>query len=296
MSHASDLPSTWSKVWQDLHVNSLWILPLVALERVFEGHPYQAAITTGLWIASAYTAVKFHALTGLFSNRGRQRQLLTWALILGGGASLAYGIARLATDEATPPPVIVNEPPMAKDNTPVIAPYFAQIYPALSTKLGPIQSEGTIAAINGPEARRSSFIAFFEHGSVIWVRQKLTFYRLRKSGRWDAWRHSLEVTDTKWWNPNYIRGLLNLSEDKTPPDGGVAYEWSLNIQEWEWLGSQQWECVIDGRKVIYQKFEKGMLIGNFPVRYGENEGQVFILYDDGSWDAVRTNEDVGPCL
>jgi hypothetical protein len=99
MAHSGELPSTWSKVGQDLHANSLWILPLVALERAYEEHLYQASFTMVLWLISAYTAVKFEVLKGLFSNRERRHQLITWAMIFAGAALLMFGIFRLAAQE-----------------------------------------------------------------------------------------------------------------------------------------------------------------------------------------------------
>jgi hypothetical protein len=92
----AELPSTWSKVGQDLHANSLWILPLGALERGLDGHPYQSAAAGVLWFISAYAAVKLNVLQRLLSDGERRQRLLTWALIIAGAMLLAAGIYRLA--------------------------------------------------------------------------------------------------------------------------------------------------------------------------------------------------------
>lgn len=96
MAEAS-LPSTWSKVANDLHANSLWILPLVAFERAFDGFTTQAVIAGALWLLSAVVAVQYNVLQEVISNDGRRQRVLTWALILGGMALLAFGVIRLAS-------------------------------------------------------------------------------------------------------------------------------------------------------------------------------------------------------
>jgi hypothetical protein len=198
------------------------------------------------------------------------------AIIIGLGSWRGYGFF------SAPP---TNPPQAAPQAHPAVDPLFAKIAADLGDKLGPPQSNSGPAALTSGEARRSAQIEFFDRGHVIWIRQKLTFYRLKKDGnKWDARPHSLEVTDLKWWDANYVRRSLKLPNDKNPPDGGVAYEWSLDPPDWSWLGGQVWSCAMDGRKVIYQQFAKGMANGTFPVRYGENEGQIFVLYENGSWD------------
>ena len=111
MAHETDLPSDWWKVLQGLHANSLWILPLVAIERGFEGHPIQAAIAAGAWFIAALAAVKYHLLQALFSNREGRQRLLTWTIIFAGAAVLAFGIYRLGAQQRTASPVVIHDPP-----------------------------------------------------------------------------------------------------------------------------------------------------------------------------------------
>jgi hypothetical protein len=95
----ADLPSTWSQAGRSLLGNSLWILPLVSLERVFDGHPYQAAIAGVVFLVGLLVAVKLHVLQNFISNSKRRQQLLTWILILAGIAMCGLGLYRLGTVE-----------------------------------------------------------------------------------------------------------------------------------------------------------------------------------------------------
>ena len=101
MANESEIPSTWAEAFKSLLANSLWILPLIAGERIFEGYIGQAAIAGGLWVILVIAAVKLHVFQELVSNRERRRRVLTWALIFGGAALLIFGIARLATLESS---------------------------------------------------------------------------------------------------------------------------------------------------------------------------------------------------
>jgi hypothetical protein len=96
MAHEAELPSSWPKVWQGLHVNSLWILPLGAWESAVNNQPIWLGIAVVAWFISAGAAVKYHLLQKLWSKgEGRQR-MLTWTIIFAGAAFVAYGIYRLA--------------------------------------------------------------------------------------------------------------------------------------------------------------------------------------------------------
>jgi hypothetical protein len=94
----TSLPSSWSEAVQSLHANSLWFFPLVAAERVFDGHPYQALGAMAVWVIAAIAAVQRGVVQKVTSTPERRRQLLTWGLIAIGAAALIWGIARLATE------------------------------------------------------------------------------------------------------------------------------------------------------------------------------------------------------
>src|SRR5438874_13803031 len=91
----AELPTSWASAGRSTLGNSLWILPLVAVERLLEGHLNQGAIAGAAWLVALIVAVKLHVLQDIISNRERQRQLVTWALILVGACALGVGLYRL---------------------------------------------------------------------------------------------------------------------------------------------------------------------------------------------------------
>jgi hypothetical protein len=93
----AELPKSWSDAGRIALGNSLWILPLVAIELALLGHLVEGAIAAIAWVVAMFAAVKLHVLQDLLSNRDRRQQLLTWAFIIGGAVALAFGIFRLAT-------------------------------------------------------------------------------------------------------------------------------------------------------------------------------------------------------
>jgi hypothetical protein len=99
----ADIPSSWSSAGRNILGNSIWILPLVTFERATEGHWNQVAIFGAAWAGAILIAVKLHVLHDIVSSQERRRQLLVWALILGGTLLLALGIFKLATRELPQP-------------------------------------------------------------------------------------------------------------------------------------------------------------------------------------------------
>jgi hypothetical protein len=92
----SEIPTTWANAGRSALGNSLWILPLVAFERLSEGHFDQAVIAGMAWLVALVAAVKLHVLQDLISNRERWHRLFTWGVIVLGASLLAWGIFRLA--------------------------------------------------------------------------------------------------------------------------------------------------------------------------------------------------------
>jgi hypothetical protein len=99
----AELPLTWAGAARSALGNSLWILPLVAIERLVEGYLGQAGVLGIGWLVAIAVAVQLHVFQDIISTRERQRQLLTWALILGGAVFLGLGIYRLALTSASIP-------------------------------------------------------------------------------------------------------------------------------------------------------------------------------------------------
>src|SRR5262245_26845626 len=124
----AELPQTWSNAGRAALGNSLWILPLVAFERLIEGHFIQAGIAGVAWIVALFAAIQLHVLQEIISDRERRQQLLTWALIIGGAAILAIGIYRLAVQ---PPSQGINAPHDAEE---------VRLRQELATTLGELQT------------------------------------------------------------------------------------------------------------------------------------------------------------
>src|SRR5437588_8179850 len=95
-SMEAELPSSWSAAGRNALANSLWILPLLAGERVLEGHFGQAGIVGIAWLVAVAVSVKLHVIQDVISSRKRRDEMLTWGLILGGAILLGIGIYRLS--------------------------------------------------------------------------------------------------------------------------------------------------------------------------------------------------------
>jgi hypothetical protein len=92
----AELPSTWSGAARNVLGNSLWILPLVTIERLLDDHFYQGSIAGIAWIVALAAAVELHVVQDAFATRERRNQMMTWALIVVGALVLGGGILRLA--------------------------------------------------------------------------------------------------------------------------------------------------------------------------------------------------------
>ena len=184
---------------------------------------------------------------------------------------------------------VLLAPFITSSSTPNIASPFLPIYGSIRAKLGePIQ--------DGAAAGTSDF-EVFEHGITIWLRRKVVIYRLRFSdSTWSFRQHADEATDKKWWDPAYVRAQIGMSADQEPPLGGLAKEWAADIKGWQWLESHSWTCPVNGTKVYFQDFEKGTVIGPFPLHKGGNDSQVFILLNDLTWTSRQAFGQDSPCL
>jgi hypothetical protein len=117
----AELPLTWAGAARSALGNSIWILPLVAIERLVDGYLGQAGILGVGWLVAIAVAVKLHVLQDIISSRERQRQLLTLALIICGVAILGAGLYRLGMQQAPSGPqeitktVVVHDSPSAEE-------------------------------------------------------------------------------------------------------------------------------------------------------------------------------------
>ena len=93
MAEASS-PKSWAEAFHSLVANLTWILPLVAAERLWEGHYYQALGALIAWLANVGVAIHSDIFIG-----GRGRRRMAWIAILLGAAFLTSGIYLLAKQE-----------------------------------------------------------------------------------------------------------------------------------------------------------------------------------------------------
>jgi hypothetical protein len=173
-----------------------------------------------------------------------------------------------------------------------IEPSFGGVFDEFGSELGSPTGIARPAAIRPREP--SAVVAFFDHGTAIWDRQRLAIYRLKSQSRWDVWPHTNEAIDPKWFDSDAVRKALHLPDGVSVPWGGFASEWAADPEAWKWLGDFQWSCILDGDKTFFQDFENGHLLGPLPVRKGSNDGQIVILFSNGAWESRRSLADA-PC-
>jgi hypothetical protein len=135
----AELPLTWAGATRSALGNSLWILPLVAIERLVAGEFGQAAVLGLGWLVAIVVAVKLHVFQEIISSRERQRQLLTWALIIFGAVILGTGLYRLGARQASSgsqeitKTVVVHDPPTAEDIAKATGAFRAQLEGQISS-------------------------------------------------------------------------------------------------------------------------------------------------------------------
>ncbi|MEJ0076692.1 MAG: hypothetical protein WDO17_14810 [Alphaproteobacteria bacterium] len=179
-----------------------------------------------------------------------------------------------------------------------VHPGFEASYREFAVRLGAPTQPPRQAGTEPEEIRRSALLVSQEHAIVLWIRRKLSFYRLKKTaGTWDRRPHAIEISEKEkqWWDDEFLRKQLDAPPNKTPPFAGIAVAWLLNPDDWKWTGWVEWSCGLDGTKVFDQEFAAGLIIGPFPTRRDLSEAQVFILFNDGSWEARRVSGRA-PCL
>jgi hypothetical protein len=177
--------------------------------------------------------------------------------------------------------------PQLGPSSPVYPP-FAPVYDEFHRTLNSPIDISRPAAVSPADAKHSAGMYFFEHSDIIiWIQQKRIFYRIKHDRTWEPRPHAIETSDSKWWTDDYVRQTLDLPTNKKSPVGGIAAEWAANPVDWDWLGSMDWQCPVNGRDVYSQKFADGLLIGPLPIKEGSDAGQIFVLFDNGKWESRR---------
>jgi hypothetical protein len=148
-----------------------------------------------------------------------------------------------------------------------------------------------MGAASEPREIDMAYQAAYDRATVIWIRSPVTFYIIRRDP--NTWMQYQEDTipDRSYFDENYLRTLplfRRVPKDRFPPYTGLAVVWQKDPDHWfGLLGWRRWHRQI--KSVMFQTFEKGVVIG--PMLFGADaeSGLVYVLYDDKTWktNAVR---------
>jgi hypothetical protein len=116
----------------------------------------------------------------------------------------------------------------------------------------------------------------------------------------DSDRHAILQPDPNWttdldlFDDTKLRAKFGTPEDKYPPHGGVAVHWLRDADHWKWIGWRVWFCRYFD-EIYYQEFERGIVMGSFHVSPARDEGQAFVIFNDGTWFSRITPGKVPEC-
>ena len=131
-------------------------------------------------------------------------------------------------------------------------------------------------------------LASHDNAIVIWVEDDAMMYILPQDPRRPLMIRQYEPTyavGEKWYNGKYLDGLFQPPPGKFAPWGGVARHWYNNPKAWEWVGWEEWLCNYRPDSLIEQRFDHGRMIGVLNLAPKVTDlGNIYILYDDDSWE------------
>lgn len=109
--------------------------------------------------------------------------------------------------------------------------------------------------------------AVHERAIAIWFKSLNRYYVLdNRNSTWTLHPDPSWETKNKWTNDRWLREHFNPPKDLGPPYSGVAKLWDRDPKNWAWIGFRVWHCHYYN-SVYYQKFENGIIMGNFPLLY-----------------------------
>lgn len=157
-----------------------------------------------------------------------------------------------------------------------VHPDLKEVYETVAADLG--------KATKTPEpAEADAYQGAYEQANVIWIQLSsfVGFIAIpnNSSRKWES------QNERTWYvgNEPDLRREFKVPKNKLPPFGGMADQWRKG--QLKWIGNAEWHCVYKPDKIVYQKFEKGALVGVFGFGPDAHAGRVFILKDDGSWSS-----------
>jgi hypothetical protein len=157
---------------------------------------------------------------------------------------------------------------------------FKSVYKDHKTKLG--------ARIGSVIEDGHVYEAVHEHAMVIYVASLAAFYRLEyKTSKWTKFPEIYFDVTPQWLTDRLLRQHFPPPQGLNPPYSGVAKNWQREKKEWSWIGWRIWHLYLHG--VHYQKFEHGIIMGNFLLLPDTNvPGTVFVLFtNDSTWEGLQ---------
>jgi hypothetical protein len=173
-------------------------------------------------------------------------------------------------------------PPRVSKKIPVVYEPFRPAYEIHKTKLGNPLPQG----VQEDQVYEAS-----HYNAIVIGSAKLSKYYVLDNQN-SKWREYPDVAwdidnYSEWINDALIIQRLHLPKGCKPPYCGVAVLWSRDEKNWKWIGCRLWHCFY--KNIHYQKFEHGMIIGNFPKNYKSLEhAALFVLTDDFQWDGQES--------
>lgn len=198
-----------------------------------------------------------------------------------GGFDQAQQITFVIPSDFLQPILLLSGVELRKDTTPSaqaynpVYPLFIPIHRA-APRLG--------SALSSAELSDDTYQAVYEHAHIIWVKPLLTIFVLPRNPERKVVRQqdSHWTTDQDLFNDDKLKVMFGAPKDKLPPHGGVAYHWRSDPDSWKWIGWREWYCRFFN-EIYYQEFENGIVFGIFHISPTRDEGQIFVIFNDGSW-------------
>lgn len=160
---------------------------------------------------------------------------------------------------------------------------FVPAYSRYEALLGnPVSAESTV-----PEAIEE----WSDSAHIIWLSNVpiICAFPLQE-GQGYVCERDRRITESKYWDKNYIEKSLHLRKNDFPPTGGIAYFLINEPNKWGWVGKVNTACTIIN--VHYQRFAGGDIWGPFPAADGKSPLQFFIVtLPDGEWRSVSGSDE-----
>jgi len=134
-----------------------------------------------------------------------------------------------------------------------------------------------------------------KNAMVVWLASESKFYALKDDNNFIVEPDYRFRIQTKEWNDEtWLREKFKahgypIPPSLHPPRLGLAVRFLEESKTWQQMGWTVWDCIIneaEARKIFFQEFEHGEMIGPFRQAPAteHSQAEVFILLEDHSWD------------